>query len=260
MAKTLHHISDDFLNIRGTFKVAGVVNVGTHSSLVRRSNGRYLLLDSYTLEGEALAVVQAATDGGALLDGILNLHPFHTVHVPALHAQFPDAPLHGTPRHREKAPDLPWSEPDTQDPALFEQFADDLQFTVPEGVDFISGNEQVHFSSVLCYHPASRTLHVDDTFNYLGGGGLLGLTGLGDTVSFHPTLARALQKRAGAAREFESWAHATIERWRDAQNLCAAHTAALIGVENQGASLHERLLAALEKISPVLDKHESRYG
>ena len=79
-------------------------------------------------------------------------------------------------------------------------------------------------------------------------------------MSVHPTLGKALQPRPGAAGEFREWGRAPIEEWRDVENLCAAHTAALFAAENQGASIPDRLTAALDKAGGTLAKHEARYG
>ena len=38
--------SVNFLNIRGSFKVGGLLDIGTQCSLVRRANGRFVFLDS----------------------------------------------------------------------------------------------------------------------------------------------------------------------------------------------------------------------
>jgi len=260
MADHMIEVADGFWNIRGTFRVAGVLNVGTQSSLVRLAGGKYVLLDCCELRGDVARQVDDLTGGGLDLEAILNLHPFHTVHVQAVHERYPEAPLYGTARHRDRAPGLPWRKRTTDVPALHEQFAGDLAFSVPRGVDFISANENVHFSSVLAFHPGSGTIHSDDTFNYIGPSGLLKLAGMADRVSFHPALAKALQPRADAAAEFRAWAEGLIGAWRAAENLCAAHTAALLGRDNQGPSLHQRLLAALEAVAPTLEAHERKFG
>jgi hypothetical protein len=83
---------------------------------------------------------------------------------------------------------------------------------------------------------------------------------VGDAVSFHPTLAKALEKRAAASAEFRAWANELIERWKDAENLCAAHTAALLGSENRGGSIHTRWVKALDKVGNTLKSHEKKYG
>ena len=66
--------------------------------------------------------------------------------------------------------------------------------------------------------------------------------------------------RPGAARDFRQWAEELAERWAEAQNLCAAHTATLTAGRNQGASIHDRLIKALDKVSRKLKAHERKYG
>jgi len=63
----------------------------------------------------------------------------------------------------------------------------------------------------------------------------------------------------GAAADFREWANELIDRWQDAENLCAAHTAALLAQDNKGESIHTRLLKALDKISGILKSHERKY-
>jgi hypothetical protein len=49
MSEQIIKIADDFWNIRGEFKIGGIVNIGTHASLVRCASGKFVLLDAYTL-------------------------------------------------------------------------------------------------------------------------------------------------------------------------------------------------------------------
>jgi len=79
-------------------------------------------------------------------------------------------------------------------------------------------------------------------------------------VSFHPTLSQALEKRPGAAADFRDWATELATEWRDAENLCAAHTGALTKDRLRGETIEARIMAALERVSRKLDSHESRYG
>jgi hypothetical protein len=260
MSGKILQVDDDFWNIRGSYKIGGVIDVGTQASLVRLASGRFVLLDSYTLSGAVKRQVGELTSGGKDIEAILNVHPFHTVHVLKMHKLYPHATLFGTARHKSRFPELPWAEVCTEDPALHEQFAGDFDFSVPRGVDFISANEDVHFSSVLVLHRASMTIHSDDTLMYLRLPALMRLFGVGDAVSFHPTLAKALEKRAGAAGDFRAWANELIERWQGAENLCAAHTAALLAGDNRGDSIHARMVKALDKVSGTLDSHERKYG
>ena len=85
---------DNFWNIRGAFRLGGVVDIGTHISLIRRQNGKFLFLDSYTLTDAQADQVDALTGGGKHVEAVLNLHPFHTVHVHAMHQRYPKAKLY----------------------------------------------------------------------------------------------------------------------------------------------------------------------
>ena len=260
MSSGILQVSSDFWNFRGSYKVAGVLDVGTQTSLVQLASGAFVFLDSYTLDAAARRKVDELTDGGEAIEAILNLHPFHTLHVQKMHEMYPGATLYGTARHLERFPDLPWAEVRTEDPELHQHYAEDFDFSVPRGVDFISRNDSLHFSSVLALHRASKTIHSDDTLMYVRLPLLMSWMSVNNAVSFHPTLAKVLERRAGAVQDFRDWATELIERWRDTQNLCAAHTAALLASENHGDSIHTRLLQALEKIEPVLAAHEKKYG
>ena len=113
-------------------------------------------------------------------------------------------------------------------------------------------NENVHFSSVLVLHRASQTIHVDDTLMYSRLPLPMRMLGFPDILLFHPTLWLALEKRKGAGRDFRDWAENLAERWRDAANMCAAHTAVLTAAGNRGASIHDRILTALDRVSVLL--------
>lgn len=259
MTDRVLQISDTFWNIRGEFKIGGVLNIGTHSSLVKQSNGKFVLLDAYTLEGEVKAQVDALTNNGVDIEAVINLHPFHTVHVAWAHQQYPDAKHYGTQRHVTNFPDLPWQPELTESVECAALFVDDFEFSVPAGVDFISTNENLHFSSVLAYHKGSKTIHSDDTLMYLQLGGVLGkLKKL--EVTFHMTLGKTLEKREGAVADFREWAIQLAEDWKDAENLCAAHSATLLGSENNGLPIAGEILSALDKVSKTLDKHEKKFG
>jgi hypothetical protein len=204
--------------------------------------------------------VRALTRNGRDVEAIVNVHPFHTIHVRSMHQAFPNAMLYGTARHRARFPDLPWESVCSEDPALHAELADDFDFSVPRGVDFISADEKVHFSSVLVLHRSSETIHVDDTLIYVRFPPFMRLVGLRDAMRFHPTLGRALQPRARAASDFRSWATELAGRWGHAKNLCAAHMATLTADQNQGPSIRDRILEALDKADRTLDEHEHTYG
>ncbi len=260
MSKELVQLADDFWNIRGIFRLGGVVNIGTHCSIARRPNGKFVVLDAYVLNAKQKREVDALTNNGDDIEAVINLHPFHTMNVEGMHEQYPNAAIYGTARHVERFPNLPWQPELSESAELQAQFAGEFEFSVPAGVDFISANENVHFSSVLAFHKSSNTLHVDDTLMCLELPGPLGLLSNKNLLSFHPTLAKALEQRPGAAADFRQWAKEFAARMSGCEQLCAAHAATITHCAEQGDGLTERVLKALAKVEKTLSAHEKNYG
>lgn len=256
MPDTIIQISDDFWNLRGVYRV-GPINLGTHCSLIRRTNGNFLMLDSYTLDLDQKKLVMDLTDNGAKLDAVLNLHPFHTLHVENMRRDFPNAKFYGTTRHHTRFPDIDWQPELCESDDFAALFAEDLEFSVPKGVHFISKNEKVHFASVMAYHPISRTIHVDDTLTFIRPPKLLAGLGMGERVGFHPTLKHVLIRKPGATDDFRSWARDLAERWGDTQTLCAAHVSYPFTPAPGQPTIQSRILTALDKVEPVLKKHDA---
>lgn len=252
-------VADGFWNIRGSYKIAGLYDLGTHASLVRRASGKLVLLDACAIEGDARRWLAEQTREGEDLEAILHLHPFHTLHVRSVHEAFPRAKLYGTARHHAKLADLPWEPLLTEDAALHKQFRDDLGFSVPRGVDFVPKDENLHFSSVLAFHGASKTLHVDDTLIYKHLPWPIRLF-KADMTRLHPTLGKVLEHRKGAVADFRAWASELIELTRDVKNLCAAHSTVLLATTNPGASIVARVEAAVRDAEGKLVAHERTYG
>lgn len=254
MADRVIDLGNGFWNIRGTLRIGGVVNVGTQSSLVRLSSGDFLFLDSYGLGDTVARQVMALTDEGRAVRAILNLHPFHTIHCETMHRMFPQALLFGSDRHRRTWPALPW-QPEAVESAQVAGRFPDLRFSLPEGIDYICQNERVHAGSLLAYHPASGSVHVDDTLNVLPIPGLLRRLLRLPRLTFHPTLGQALQDRPGAARDFRAWALQIAKEWRDARTVCAAHSATLA---IRPGSFPDHIRRALDRAEPVLKRFESK--
>ncbi len=61
--------------MRGAFRVGGIFNIGTHMSLVRLADGRYVLLDACLLDAPARSFIDDQTGGGEKLAAIIHLHP-----------------------------------------------------------------------------------------------------------------------------------------------------------------------------------------
>ena len=254
MTTDLIEISAGFWNIRGSFKVGGFLDVGTHCSLAQLQSGDFVLLDGVPFSDEIDRRIAEHTDRGRAIRAVLHLHPFHTLHVTRCAQRFPNAKLYGTARHKRLAPSLPWQELETDSPRLHELFGDDFSFSVPRGVDFIPSNEQLHFCSVLAIHRGAGVLHVDDTLSWLS------LPLLGDTLQFHPTLPFVLQRRRGAVDEFRAWVEELVRACEPLTYLCTAHGKTPPPRPLGAPSLAERIGKALGRVEFLLSAHQRRHG
>jgi hypothetical protein len=254
--QTIEHLAENFWNIRGDFKIARVINIGTHMSLVRRSDGRFVLIDAYEPSDKDRDALMNLTDNGALIDAVLNVHPFHTIHCKFVHQALPHARLIGTRRHHTQMPQLDWDPALIEDAATQQEFADLFEFSIPSGLDFIPEDESVHASSVLVRHRHSGIVHVDDTLMYLVPPSLIKVVAPEPRLRFHPKLAEALQKRPGATDEFVSWANNLARDWSDTRIVCAAHNGiARLTDQTFPAAIKE----ALEQVSDTLENHRITY-
>jgi hypothetical protein len=257
MEPRLEQLHKDFWNFRGSQKIAKIIDIGTHMSLVRRANGRFIVLDSYGLDDDSLAKLRALTGDGQLVDSIVNLHPFHTLHCSKIVEALPGARLIGTRRHLSQLPDLPWDPNLIEDTKTQSEFAEDLAFSIPEGVDFISANEKVHVGSVIARHRASGIVHVDDTINVLEAPGILSAVMPDPTLSFHPMLAKALEERNGAADDYARWARDLARDWSGTSVVCAAHSATR---HLEPGGWEKEIIAALDNVEDTLAKHRDQHG
>lgn len=257
MEPRLEQLHRDFWNFRGSHKIAKIIDIGTHMSLVRRANGRFVVLDSYGLDDDDLARLRALTGDGQQVDAIVNLHPFHTLHCTAVTEALPGARMIGTRRHLSQLPDLPWDPCVIEDAATQSEFAEDLAFSIPSGVDFISADDKVHVGSVVVRHRASGIVHVDDTINVLVPPGILSAVMPDPTLSFHPMLPKALEKRSGAADDYARWASNLASDWSETPAVCAAHSAVR---QLEPGGWKTEILAALDKVEGTLAKHRETYG
>ncbi|SDI53663.1 hypothetical protein [Alloyangia pacifica] len=221
MTRRLVNLGSGFWNIRCTMKVAGIVNIGTQVSIVRLRSGRFVFLDSYALNGEIRELVMGLTQDGSLVEAVLNLHPFHTLHCAAMARDFPDAKFYGSERHRRVCASVPWEAENVESPSVAEKYSRDLEFSLPAGIQYFSENEKVHAGSLLAFHPASGSLHVDDTLNVLPVPGAL--RGYVPRLVLHPTLGAAMKAEEGSNEKFCRWLEDIGARWCGTKSVCAAH-------------------------------------
>lgn len=246
MSDKIIDLGAGFWNIRGTFRLGGVLNIGTQCSLVKLASGRFVFLDSYTLTDDVRAQVMALTNNGQDVEAVLNLHPFHTVHCAQMAKDFPQATFYGSSRHQKKVPEVQWADNLVESDAVAERYPE-LKFSLSQGVHYIAPNEMIHAGSLLAFHPASKSLHVDDTF-------MSPPTKLLEAVLpellLHPTTKKALKNEPNAGKEYCDWASNLADDWRDVRNFCAAHSYL---VKFKDGEFEKALLKAIAKARPKLE-------
>ena len=218
-----------FWNVRGSHESTGFLDLGTQCSLVQLDSGKFIFLDSYTLKGHVRDEIMALTNEGKDVEAVLNLHPFHTVHCAQMVTDFPNAIMYGSSRHREQVPEVDWAPEMVESDVITGRYPE-LEFSLPEGIYYIAPQDDVHSGSLLAYHPASKSLHVDDTF----------VTPPFDhlrddmpVISIHPRTKDALKDEPNAVEQYYNWAIDIAKKWGNTENFCAAHSA-LVKFKNRG--------------------------
>jgi len=229
-------IANGFYNIRGSYRVfLKLIDVGTHMSLLRLSNDKFLVVDAVQFNPEIKKEFDELTENGSKIEAFLAVHPFHTGSVPQFHEDYPNVPLYGCPRHLRKLTDLPWAG-DLNDCTVRTKWKDEVEMRIPEGSEFVNPLPESynHFSSVFVYHKASRTLHVDDTICYNPPTGFIGslLKLIGKTegmMTFHISMKNVgLLPTVDAPYQFRDWVANMLNDW-DFDNICTAHMGNKIG-------------------------------
>ena len=253
----MQKLAATFWNLRGVQRVAGVLDIGTHMSVVQRADSRFVVVDGCGPEGADREALLALTGNGQQVDAVVHVHPFHTLHVEDTHRLFPSATLYGTTRHRRLAPSLPWAGAPVEEWGDDHPLADVFDLSVPDGVDFHCPDERVHVASVLVRHRDSGIVHVDDTFNVMQAPGVLGRVLPQSSLRMHPMLPRALLPEPGAADDYAAWARGLARRWADTPIVCAAHS----GVRRlPDGGFPREVEAALARVERTLERHRARYG
>lgn len=238
---------EHFINIRADFKVFKVVQIGTHMSIVRLSSGRYLLIDTVPIDEGLRAEIDALTNNGELIEGVVATHPFHTIAFPGFRQAYPEVPFYGTPRHLRVQPDLNWAGNIQDHLARWEP---DVYMRIPAGAEFVQPmpEKSNHFSAVWVFSPAAHMLHVDDTIMYLEAVPLLlKMLFKSQHFLFHPSIkGPGLYPTPEAPFQFRDWVRDIIRDW-DFDSVVCAHRDVRIG----GAKA--LLQTALEDAAPLFE-------
>lgn len=239
MADEINDLGSEFWNVRGSFKVGVVLDVGAQCSLIQLASGKFIFLDSYELKDEVRATVMKLTNNGQDVEAVLNVHPFHTVHCEKMAKDFPQAIFYGSRRHPEQVPNVDWSA-DLVESAVVTKRYPELEFSLPKGIYYIAPDESVHAGSLLVYHPASKSLHVDDTFMTPP---IKLLDAVLPEVLLQPDTKKALKDEYDAGKQYCDWATQLARDW-DVRHFCAAHTHR---IEFEQGGFKEALLKTIER-------------
>lgn len=245
MSDKIYDLGAGFWNIQGTFRLGGIINIGTQCSLVQLAPKRFIFLDSYELTDEVRTQVMMLTRDGQDVEAVLNLHPFHTVHCAQMARDFPQALFYGSVRHHKQVPKVAWSDDLVESDAVAQRYPE-LEFSLCQGINYISANEKIHAGSLLIFHPASQSLHVDDTF--MSPPSKL-LKAVLPELMLHPNTRKALSDAPNAGEHYCDWATDLAHKWRDTRHFCAAHSG-MVNFEVGG--FEKALLMAVEKARPKL--------
>ena len=245
---------ENFWNIRSGFKVFGLLNIGTHMSVIRLSTGRFLVIDAVPLDDDLKREFDELTNGGELVDAVLATHPFHSLALPGFHQAYPRLRFIGCPRHLRNLPEIPWAGEIREH---LTDWAPEVQMRIPAGAEFVAPLPELsnHFACVFVCHQPSRMVHVDDTVNLYTKdvGLLLRLVGVKQgEFGFHPSIkGPGLFSTPEAPTQFSEWFQSLLNDW-DVDAICCAHRDVMVG----GA--RPLLQKALDDIQPLLRKISAR--
>jgi len=247
-------IGPGFYNIRASFRhYNGLVDIGTHMSIIKLYTGSFLVLDLVPLDRGLKEELDILTDNGNRIEAVLALHSFHSLAFSAFFKAYPHLQYYGTPRHLRNLKEIPWVG-DISNPQILSRWSPDVQLRIPAASEFKAPQPEKynHFNSVWVYHKASKTIHVDDTINYFDHpDALMKLAGKkSHTMEFHSSLSGpGLYPTPDAPKLFKKWIQDILEDW-DFDNICCAHIGNKLG--GAKAALRE----TLENAEPIFKKLE----
>jgi len=254
----LDQIAPNFFNIRHSFRIMmGLINVGTHMSLIKLKNGNYLVIDTIPLSPGLKQEIDVLTDFGTKMEAVIATHPFHTLAFPSFYQAYPDAPYYGTPRHLRKWPQIPWKG-SVDDCEIRSKWYPEVEMRIPDGAEFVNPMPERtnHFSGVFVYHRESLTIHVDDTLFYAVEPNILMKLGgfRHGQLSFHPSMnSVGLHHTPEAPYLFRDWVNGILNDW-EFDNLVTAHMGNKIG----GAK--KLLRELLDRSLPNFDRLHEKYA
>jgi len=241
----LIEVAPNFWNIRGSFTIKKLIDIGNQMSIIRLDSGKFLVIDAIPLTEKLRKDIDDLTENGKKIEAVLATHPFHTLAIPAFYSIYPTAAYYGCPRHLRKLTNIKWAG-DLNDCKTRSLWEPEVEMRIPAGAEFVAPvpEDTNHFSTVWVFHKASRTIHIDDCIFYAEDPGfLLSLGGFKKgSMNFHPSMKNVgLLPHPDAPNQFRDWVALVIKDW-DFDNIVTAHTGNKLG--GAKAQLQETLKSA----------------
>jgi len=251
-------VGPGFWNVRGSFAImGGIVDIGTHMSIVKLPNGNFLVVDTIPMSPEIKRDFDSLTENGAKIEAVIGTHPFHTLAFLPFYELYPNPKYYGTPRHLKVIPKIPWRG-DLRYAEIRDQWLPTIHMRIPAGAEFVAPmpEKKNHFSCVWIFHPPSKTIHQDDTVMITGKPSLVVKLGgyKSDSMRFHQSMeTTGLYHAPEAPLLFRDWVLEVLRDW-DFDNICAAHFCSRFG----GAK--EQLKHLVEGSQKTFDKLSKKFA
>lgn len=140
----LNQIGPGFWNVRASFKLFKIVDIGTHMSVIQLRNGNFLVIDTVEMNDQLKTELDQLTNNGTKIEAVVGVHPFHTLAFPGFYKLYPDAKYYGTPRHLRKLKDIKWTGELDNCKESLSKWEPEVELRIPAGefsiITFLSSN------------------------------------------------------------------------------------------------------------------------
>lgn len=129
----LHQIGPGFWNVRTSFKLFKIIDIGTHMSVIQLRSGNFLVVDTVEMNDGLKKELDDLTSNGTKIEAVVGVHPFHTLAFPGFYKMYPDAKYYGTPRHLRNLKDIKWAGQLDNNKESLSKWEPEVELRIPAG-------------------------------------------------------------------------------------------------------------------------------
>lgn len=129
----LNQIGPGFWNVRASFKLFKIIDIGTHMSVIQLRNGNFLVVDTVEMNDQLKNELDNLTNNGTKIEAVIGVHPFHTLAFPGFYKLYPDAKYYGTPRHLRNLKDIKWTGQLDDNKESLSRWEPEVELRIPAG-------------------------------------------------------------------------------------------------------------------------------